>query len=111
MYFPPRQAGPQFGTEVKGPATGCVTMNQNVTCNTTGGCSISAAPFGTSCTGSFLLQSNQTEIASVQASVTFGPLLAPGVYRYFCFYHQAIGMEGYLVVMPNKGFTSSPPSG
>jgi plastocyanin len=100
MYFPPREAGPQFGTMIKGAATGCVTMNQNVTCNTTGGCSINGGPIA-NCTGSFLLQPNQTETASIQASVTIGPLLTPGVYRYFCFYHQDIGMVGYLIVLPN----------
>jgi plastocyanin len=101
MYFPPREAGPQFGTEIKGPATGCVTMNQNVTCNTTGGCSINAGPIANHCTGSFLLPSNETETASIQASTTLGPFLTPGVYRYFCFYHQDIGMVGYLIVLPN----------
>ena len=29
----------------------------------------------------------------------------PGVYKYFCFYHQNIGMFGFLVVLPNKGYT------
>jgi hypothetical protein len=102
-YFPPREAGPQFGSMITGPVTGCVTMNQNVTCNTAGGCSISGGPIGP-CTGSFLLNSNQTEIASIHATVTFGPLTVPGVYRYFCYYHQLIGMVGYLVVLPNKGY-------
>jgi type II secretory pathway pseudopilin PulG len=31
----------------------------------------------------------------------------PGIYRYFCFYHQSIGMFGWLVVLPNKGYTGS----
>jgi hypothetical protein len=106
-YFPPREAGPQFGVEIKNPVTGCVTMDQNVTCNTHGGCSINGGPIG-ACTGSFLLNSNQSEIASIQATVSFGPLKTPGVYRYFCFYHQDIGMVGYLVVLPNRAYT--PPS-
>ena len=103
-YFPPKEAGPQFGTKITGPVTGCVTMGQNVTCNTVGGCSVDGGPIGP-CTGSFLLQSNQTEIASIHATVTIGPMKVPGVYRYFCFYHQDIGMVGYLVVLPNKGYT------
>jgi plastocyanin len=104
-YFPPRETGPQFGTKITGPVTGCVTMNQNVTCNTVGGCSINGGPIG-ACTGSFLLNSNQTEIASIHATVTFGPLTVPGIYRYFCYYHQDIGMVGYLLVLPNKGYTA-----
>ena len=102
-YFPPRESGPMYGMEVKSPASGCVTMNQNVSCNTVGGCSINGGPIGP-CTGSWMLQSNQTEIASIHASVTFGPLTVPGIYRYFCFYHQDIGMLGYLLVLPNKGY-------
>jgi plastocyanin len=103
-YFPPAEAGPQFGTEITGPLTGCVTMDQNVTCDTVGGCSINSAPIGP-CTGSFLLQPGQSEIASIHATVTLGPLKVPGVYKYFCFYHQNIGMFGFLVVLPNKGYT------
>jgi plastocyanin len=105
-YFPPKEAGPQFGTEVTSAATGCVTMDQNVSCNTHGGCSIDGGPIA-ACTGSFLLKPNQTEIASIEATVTIGPLLTPGIYRYFCFYHQLIGMEGYLIVLPNKGYTAT----
>jgi plastocyanin len=105
LYFPPRQAGPQFGTEVTGAPTGCMTMGQSVPCNTVGGCSINGGAY-TNCIGSWMLKSNQTEIASLHASVTFGPLRAPGVYRYFCNYHQDIGMIGYLVVLPNKGYSS-----
>ena len=29
----------------------------------------------------------------------------PGIYRFFCFYHQLNGMFGFLTVLPNKGFT------
>jgi hypothetical protein len=51
-----------------------------------------------------LLNSTQKEIAEIQASVTLGPLTAPGVYRYFCTYHQDIGMIGFLIVQPNEGY-------
>jgi plastocyanin len=103
-YFPPLEAGPQFGVKITAAATGCVTMDKNVTCNTTGGCSINGGPIGV-CTGSFLLGANVSETASIQASTTFGPLTVPGIYKYFCFYHQNIGMVGYLVVLPNKAYT------
>ena len=105
MYNPPTQPNPWNGTESKGAPTGCITMGQNVPCNTTGGCSINGGAIG-ACTGSWMLSSSQTETASIQAHVTLGPLLKPGVYRYFCTYHQFIGMVGYLVVLPNQAFTS-----
>jgi len=54
-----------------------------------------------------MLSSNQTETASVQASATFGPFLAPGIYMYFCSYHQNIGMVGYLIVLPNVGYKTT----
>jgi plastocyanin len=31
-------------------------------------------------------------------------LTRPGIYRYFCFYHQSIGMFGFMVVLPNAGY-------
>jgi len=30
-----------------------------------------------------------------------GPVTVPGVYKFFCFYHQKGGMFGYLVFLPN----------
>ena len=104
MYTPPAQPNPWNGTESKGAPTNCVTMGKNVPCNTTGGCSINGGPTG-ACTGSWMLSSSQTETASIQASVTIGPLLKPGVYQYWCVYHKAIGMIGWLVVLPNAAFT------
>jgi len=115
MYHPPLEPNPYNGTESQGPATGCALMGQSVDCSTfglTGGCSINGGPLGM-CTGSWMLKSGQTEIAEIQASVTFGPLTAPGVYRYFCTYHQNIGMIGFLIVQPNQGYvpTSSSSTG
>ena len=106
MYHPPREPNPYNGTESQGPATGCSLMGQSVDCSTfglTGGCSINGGPLGM-CTGSWLLNSTQKEIAEIQAFVTFGPLTTPGVYRYFCTYHQDIGMIGFLIVQPNEGY-------
>jgi hypothetical protein len=107
MYHPPREPNPFNGTESVGPATECDLMGQNVTCSSfglTGGCSINGGPLGM-CTGSWMLNKTQTEIAEIQAQVTFGPLTTPGVYRYFCTYHQDIGMIGFLTVQPNAGYT------
>ena len=106
IYYPPAQAGPQYGIKVTGHATGCSTMGQSVPCNTAGGCSIDKGPF-TNCIGSWMLPKNQNETASVHAYTTFGPLRAPGVYEFTCTYHMNIGMVGYLIVLPNKGYTAT----
>jgi hypothetical protein len=29
-----------------------------------------------------------------------------GVYEFHCFYHEAIGMIGYLTVLPNSSYTN-----
>jgi plastocyanin len=68
-----------------GPATGCMVDGHNVPCNTTGGCNSDASACNVTSSGSFTV--NQ-----------------PGVYRYFCLYHQALGMFGFLVVLPNRGY-------
>jgi hypothetical protein len=104
-YTPPQQSGPQFGTETHGAPVNCITEGQPSPCNTSGGCSINGAPLGM-CTGSWMLTSSQSEIAAIQAHVTIGPFTAPGVYKFYCVYHQAIGMFGYLIVLPNSGYTA-----
>jgi len=119
MYHPPAESGPQFGIEVAGAPVGCDLMGHNVTCNSStslpagscsmsgctiaGGCSINGGPLGP-CTGSWMLNKTQTEIAEIQTTVTLGPFTAPGIYRYFCTYHQEIGMIGWLVVQPNAAY-------
>ena len=123
MYHPPAESGPQFGIKVTGAPVGCDLMGQNVTCNSStnladghcsasgctiaGGCSINSGPLGP-CTGSWMLKANQTEIAEIQTTVTLGPFTTPGIYRYFCTYHQEIGMIGFLIVLPNAAYV--PPS-
>lgn len=106
MYYPPIQAGPQYGIKVTGHATGCYIMDHSVPCNTTGGCSIDHGPI-TTCISSWMLPKNQTETASVHSSTTFGPMRAAGVYEFTCTYHTKIGMVGYLIVLPNKGYAAS----
>jgi hypothetical protein len=123
MYHPPAEANPWNGIEVAGAPEGCSVMGQSVTCNAStnlpdgtcsasgctiaGGCSINGGPLGP-CTGSWMLQKNQTEIAEIQTTVTLGPFTAPGIYRYFCTYHQEVGMIGWLTVQPNEAYV--PPS-
>jgi plastocyanin len=34
-----------------------------------------------------------------------GIVTVPGVYKFFCFYHQKGGMIGYFTVLPNKAYT------
>ena len=69
-----------------GNATGCMVNGQGVPCNTTGSCTVGI----TAC--------------NVTSSGTFGPVTVPGVYRFFCIYHQALGMYGFLIVLPNRGY-------
>ena len=73
-----------------GNATGCMVNGQGVPCNTTGSCTVGI----TAC--------------NVTSSGTFGPVTVPGVYRFFCLYHQALGMFGFLIVLPNRGY--APPT-
>lgn len=37
----------------------------------------------------------------LSSSGWLGPVTVPGVYKFFCFYHQDAGMFGYLIVLPN----------
>ncbi len=106
IYYPPAQAGPQYGIKVTDHATGCYNMGQSVPCNTVGGCSINEGPL-TTCIGSWMLKKNQHETASIHVSTTFGPLRTPGVYEFVCTYHMNIGMVGYLIVLPNKGYVAT----
>ena len=69
-----------------GNATGCMVNGQGVPCNTTGSCSTGITACNVTSTG------------------TFGPVTVPGIYRYFCLYHQALGMFGFLIVLPNRGY-------
>jgi plastocyanin len=68
-----------------GPATGCKLNGNDVPCTTTGTCSADMSACNVTSTGSFTVN-------------------VPGVYRYFCLYHQALGMFGFLVVLPNRGY-------
>jgi hypothetical protein len=68
------------------PADGCMVNGQGVPCNTTGSCTVGI----TAC--------------NVTSSGSFGPVAVPGVYRFFCLYHQALGMYGFLIVLPNRGY-------
>jgi len=70
------------------PADGCMVDGQGVPCNTAGSCSVGI----TAC--------------NVTSSGTFGPVDVPGDYRFFCLYHQALGMYGFLIVLPNRGYVS-----
>jgi plastocyanin len=106
IYYPPAQPGPKYGIKVIGHATGCYTIGQSVRCNTVDGCSINGGPL-TTCVGSWMLKKNQNETASIHAFTTFGPLRAPGVYEFSCIYHTGIGMVGYLIVLPNKGYIAT----
>ena len=42
-------------------------------------------------------------IGNMSGHISF-TVTVPGVYRFFCFYHQGIGMFGWLVVLPNARY-------
>jgi plastocyanin len=69
-----------------GPATGCKVNGNDVPCTTTGNCAADMSHCNVTSTGSFTVTK-------------------PGVYRFFCLYHQALGMFGFLIVLPNRGYT------
>jgi plastocyanin len=71
-----------------GYATGCMVDGRGVPCNTTGQCNAGITACNVTSTGSF--------------TVT-----VPGVYRFFCIYHQALGMFGFLIVLPNREYSAS----
>ena len=70
-----------------GNATGCMIAGQGVPCDTTGACNAGI----TAC--------------NVTSHISF-TVTVPGVYRYFCIYHQALGMFGFLIVLPNRGYVA-----
>src|SRR5438876_3220196 len=83
--------GPEHNPFFAGKPTGCYDQNgQSVTCNTqkpeSGNCD-NTAPTPPACVR-----------WSIGILVKF---TVPGVYKFFCFYHQKGGMFGYLVVLPN----------
>jgi plastocyanin len=42
-------------------------------------------------------------IGNISGHISF-TVTVPGIYRFFCYYHQGIGMFGWLVVLPNEGY-------
>ncbi len=77
----PGQLNKLTGDMFVGPPEGCMKDGKPVACETTGD------PGTITATGSFTVTS-------------------PGIYRYFCKYHQQFGMFGFLTVLPNKGYIS-----
>jgi plastocyanin len=78
-------------TFTAGPGNSCLDQNgQAYACNIqpTGTLTCKPAPcFGLVSTG------------------VLGIVKVPGLYKFFCFYHQKGGMIGYLNVLPNKAYT------
>ncbi|MDA4119414.1 MAG: hypothetical protein OK436_02395 [Thaumarchaeota archaeon] len=42
-------------------------------------------------------------VGNATARVTF-TVTQPGMYRFFCVFHQGLGMFGWLVILPNQGY-------
>ncbi|MER3515456.1 MAG: hypothetical protein C4310_14545, partial [Chloroflexota bacterium] len=68
------------GQKFTGPPTGCIQDGRPIACDTTG---------------------TIGNLTAVGTFTTSG--LQPGIYRFFCLYHQGIGMFGFLLIVPNKG--------
>jgi len=78
-----------------GPPTGCLDQNGNSTpCNTR----------ETNST-SYSCDAYSGKYCSLWSSGWLGPVTVPGVYKFYCFFHQTAGMIGYITVLPNKAFT------
>ena len=75
-----------------GPATGCKLNGNDIPCTTTGTCNAGITACNVTSAGTFTVN-------------------VPGVYRYFCLYHQALGMFGFLVVLPNRGYVPTNSTG
>jgi hypothetical protein len=88
-----------------GPPTGCTDHNGNaLSCNTQ-----NAGGSGYKCNAfTPIIQNNPnaSTACNLWSSAYLGVVTTPGIYKFFCFYHQTAGMVGYLIVIPNKGFTS-----
>src|SRR5947208_1386185 len=79
-----------------GKPTGCYDQNgQSVTCST------QKAASGTGPDGICDNTATTPPACDLWSIGILGKVTVPGVYKFFCFYHQKGGMFGYLVVLPN----------
>jgi len=67
------------------PPDNCQIASTVIPCNTIGNCN------------------SDFSACNVTSHVSF-VVTEPGVYRFFCLYHQALGMYGFLIVLPNRGY-------
>ena len=92
--------GPEHNANFTGKPTGCFDQNgQSVTCST------KKAASGTGSTGACNNTATTPPACDLWSIGILGKVTVPGVYKFFCFYHQKAGMFGYLVVLPNTGYT------
>ena len=88
--------GPAHNANFTGKPTGCFDQNgQSVTCST------QKADSGTGATGNCNNTATTPPKCDLWSIGVLGKVTVPGVYKFFCFYHQKAGMFGYLVVLPN----------
>ena len=86
-------------TNFTGRPTGCTDQNGiSVTCNTQ---KASSGPTA-DCNNTAAIQPP----CDLWSTGELGIVTVPGVYKFFDFYHQKIGMYGWLIVLPNKGYTA-----
>jgi plastocyanin len=67
------------------PPDNCQIASTVIPCNTVGNCN------------------SDFSACNVTSTVSF-VVTQPGIYRFFCLYHQALGMYGFLIVLPNRAY-------
>jgi plastocyanin len=93
-----------------GKPTGC-TDNTGNALNGNGVCDTKKAGLGTGKdhtdtgpTGACNNTATTPPDCDLWSTGVLGVVTVPGVYRFFCFYHQKAGMFGYLIVLPNSAY-------
>jgi plastocyanin len=79
------------------PANGCQSNGNPIACNTTGRC--------VNGTGATVACDDVSAAGALIQSTGSFTVTQPGRYRYYCVYHDHLGMQGFLIVLPNAGFT------
>ncbi len=95
--------GPAHNANFTGKPTGCFDQNgQSVTCSTQkAGLGTGINGTDTGPTGACNNTATTPPDCDLWSIGVLGKVTVPGVYKFFCFYHQKAGMFGYLVVLPN----------
>ena len=96
---------PGYNLNFTGKPDGCNDNNGNtIACNTQK--QDDTANGGTGPSGACNNTASTPPPCNLWSTGYLGVVNTPGVYRFFCFYHQKGGMFGYITVLPNRGFSA-----